>query len=45
LKREGIGVRPLTEIGYEQRNGYRWYVDGTAKLMEREHPEWVARRR
>lgn len=33
----------VTEIEKERRNGYRWYVDEPAKLLDREYPAWQKR--
>jgi PelA/Pel-15E family pectate lyase len=38
--RDGIVKQTLAEIEYERRNGYRWYVDRPARLLESEYPEW-----
>ncbi len=38
--RDGIVKQTLAEIEYERRNGYRWYVDRPARLLETEYPEW-----
>jgi PelA/Pel-15E family pectate lyase len=38
--RDGIAKSTLAEIEYERRNGYRWYVDRPARLLNREYPEW-----
>jgi len=35
----------MTEIEYERRNGYRWYVDRPAKLIDVDYPEWLRKRR
>jgi PelA/Pel-15E family pectate lyase len=32
----------IADIEYERRNGYRWYTDRPAKLLERDYPKWVA---
>ena len=31
----------MAEIEYERRNGYRWYVDRPARLLEPDYPEWL----
>ena len=41
--RDSVIRYQLSEIEYERRNGYRWYVDRPAKLLEREYPEWRRR--
>jgi hypothetical protein len=33
----------MAEIEYERRNGYRWYVDRPARLLDGEYAEWKAR--
>ena len=38
--RDGIVKQTLAEIEYERRNGYRWYVDRPARLLDSEYPEW-----
>ncbi|GJM33921.1 MAG: hypothetical protein DHS20C18_29220 [Saprospiraceae bacterium] len=37
--RDGIKKSALAEIGYERRNGYRWYINSPAKVLE-QYPEW-----
>jgi len=41
--RDSVVRCSLAEIKYERRNGYRHYVDGPAKLLEREYPTWKAK--
>ena len=41
--RDGVVKNTIAEIEYERRNGYRWYVDRPARLLEREYPAWRAR--
>ena len=41
--RDGLVKDTIAEIEYERRNGYRWYVDRPAKLLDREYPEWRKR--
>jgi PelA/Pel-15E family pectate lyase len=41
--RDSIVKYSLSEIEYERRNGYRWYVDRPARLLDREYPEWKKR--
>jgi PelA/Pel-15E family pectate lyase len=43
--RDSVVKYSLAEIEYERRNGYRWYVDGPAKLLNVEYPAWAARHR
>jgi len=38
--RDGIAKRQLSEIGHERRNGYGWYGDWPASLLEKDFPEW-----
>lgn len=40
--RDGIKKASLAEIGYERRNGYRWYTDDPGRLLE-VYPEWKKR--
>jgi len=35
----------MAEIEYERRNGYRWYVDRPASLLDTDYPEWLRRHR
>jgi PelA/Pel-15E family pectate lyase len=39
--RDSVVKYSMAEIEYERRNGYRWYVDRPAKLLDVEYPEWV----
>jgi PelA/Pel-15E family pectate lyase len=41
--RDGIAKATIAEIEYERRNGYRWYVDRPASLLERDYPRWLAK--
>ena len=41
--RDSVIRYSLAEIEYERRNGYRWYVDRPARLLEKEYPEWSAK--
>jgi len=41
--RDGVIKYSLAEIEYERRNGYRWYVDAPAKLLDRDYPAWQKR--
>lgn len=41
--RDGVVKSTIAEIEYERRNGYRWYVDRPARLLERAYPEWRKR--
>jgi PelA/Pel-15E family pectate lyase len=42
--RDSVIRYSMAEIEYERRNGYRWYVDRPAQLLDREYPAWVAKR-
>jgi PelA/Pel-15E family pectate lyase len=41
--RDGVVKSTIAEIEYERRNGYRWYVDRPANMLEREYPQWKKR--
>lgn len=41
--RDSVIRYSMAEIEYERRNGYRWYVDRPARLLDREYPEWAAK--
>lgn len=41
--RDGFPKETITEIGFERRNGYRWYGDWPKKLLEVEYPAWQKR--
>ena len=41
--RDGVVKTKLSEIEYERRNGYRWYVDRPAKLLAEDYPKWRAK--
>jgi PelA/Pel-15E family pectate lyase len=41
--RDSVVKYSLAEIEYERRNGYRWYVDRPARLLDSEYPEWEKR--
>lgn len=38
--RDGIVRNKLSEIEYERRVGYKYYVDGPRELLEKEYPQW-----
>lgn len=38
--RDGVVKGSLAEIGHERRNGYAWYGNWPASLLEKEYPEW-----
>ncbi|UXP32374.1 pectate lyase [Reichenbachiella agarivorans] len=40
--RDGIKREALSDISYERRNGYRWYVDSPVRLLK-EYAEWSAK--
>ncbi|MDQ6700533.1 MAG: pectate lyase, partial [Acidobacteriota bacterium] len=37
--RDGVVKYKLYEISYERRNGYRWYVDKPARLLDEDYPK------
>ena len=37
--RDGVKQQKLSDIGYERRNGYGWYIDNPNILLEK-YPEW-----
>ena len=41
--RDGEAKARLSDLGYERRNGYAWYGDWPAALIDREYPAWRAR--
>ena len=41
--RDSVIKYSMAEIEYERRNGYRWYVDRPAKLIDQEYPKWAAK--
>ena len=43
--RDSVVKYSMSEIEYERRNGYRWYVDRPAKLLDADYPEWLRKRR
>jgi PelA/Pel-15E family pectate lyase len=42
--RDSIVKYSMAEIEYERRNGYRWYVDRPAKMLDVDYPEWLRKR-
>lgn len=38
--RDGIPKPNLADIGYERRNGYSWYGNYAASLLEKDYPAW-----
>lgn len=43
--RDGIIKYSLAEIEYERRNGYGWYTDAPAALLDNEYPSWKTKQR
>jgi PelA/Pel-15E family pectate lyase len=43
--RDSVVKYSMAEIEYERRNGYRWYVEGPARLLEKDYPAWAAKKR
>lgn len=41
--RDGVIKYNVTEIESKRRNGYRWYTDAPAKLLNKEYPAWLKR--
>lgn len=41
--RDGIIKYNVAEIESERRNGYRWYTDAPAKLLDKDYPAWKSR--
>ena len=41
--RDSVRKYSLAEIEYERRNGYRWYVDRPARLLNASYPAWRKR--
>ena len=42
--RDGIPKPNLADIGHERRNGYSWYGNYAASLLEKDYPEWKKRK-
>ena len=42
--RDSVIRYSIAEIEYERRNGYRWYTDRPARLLDEEYPKWAAAR-
>jgi PelA/Pel-15E family pectate lyase len=38
--RDGVVRYSVNEIDDERRNGYGWYVEGPAELLEKDYPAW-----
>ena len=45
LGRDSVVHRTLAEIEYERRNGYAYYGEWPARLLETEYPRWRAKQR
>ena len=43
--RDSVVKYSMAEIEYERRNGYRWYVDRPARLLDTDYPEWLRKHR
>jgi PelA/Pel-15E family pectate lyase len=43
--RDSVVKYSMAEIEYERRNGYRWYVDRPARLLDADYPEWLRKHR
>ncbi|HMV51043.1 MAG TPA: pectate lyase [Blastocatellia bacterium] len=43
--RDGIIKYSLAEIEYERRNGYSWYTNAPAGLLDKDHSVWRAKKR
>ncbi|HEX7722561.1 MAG TPA: pectate lyase [Pyrinomonadaceae bacterium] len=41
--RDSVIKYSVAEIESERRNGYRWYTDAPAKLLNKEYPAWTNR--
>ena len=41
--RDGVPKPNLADIGYERRNGYSWYGNYAAALLEKDYPAWRKR--
>lgn len=39
--RDGVKKYTMSEIEYERRTGYRWYIDAPAKLLNEDYPSWL----
>ena len=39
--RDGVIRYRLADISYERRNGYSWYTDAPANLLEKAYPQWA----
>lgn len=42
--RDGVIKYSLAEIEHERRNGYRWYVNNPAELLQHDYPAWQKRK-
>jgi PelA/Pel-15E family pectate lyase len=43
--RDGVVKYNLAEIEEERRNGYAWYVDAAATLLQKDYPAWLSKHR
>ena len=43
--RDGVIKYNVAEIEDERRNGYRWYTDAPAKLINKDYPAWLGKMR
>lgn len=41
--RDSVMKFSVAEIESERRNGYRWYTDAPAKLLDKDYPAWKSR--
>ncbi len=41
--RDGIIKYNVAEIESERRNGYRWYTDAPARLLDKDYPAWKSK--
>jgi PelA/Pel-15E family pectate lyase len=39
--RDGVKKYAMSEIEYERRTGYRWYIDSPATLLNEHYPAWM----
>ena len=42
--RDGVVKYDVSQIEQERRDGYAWYVDRAANLLNKDYPEWRSRR-
>ncbi len=41
--RDSIAKPSLSDLGYERRNGYAWYISTPKDFLEKDYPQWKAR--